>query len=99
MVMQAYSTFVNQVNNLLTGSVAVKVLKEVIAQPDAFIEVCNKFKTVLVIDVPNASWTEESMTDQLKRVLAQRQQELKLFQRHREWACELKALCRDMRGV
>lgn len=99
MVVQAYSTFQNQVNNLLTRSIAVKVLKEVIAHHDAFMEVCNKFKTVLVADLPTACWTEESMTNQLERAFAQRQQELELFQRHREWAGELKALCRDMEGV
>lgn len=99
MAIQAYSAFENQVNTLLTGSVAVKVLKVVLAHPDDFIEVCHTFKSDLVPNLSSVGWTQESMTDHLKRVLAQRQQELELFQRYCEWASDFKALCRDMEGV
>ncbi len=98
LVIKAYSVFENQVNTLLTGSITVRVLKVIQVKKDAFIDVCNTFKTDLVTNLPRAGWKEESMKDHLELVLAQRQQELEFLQQYRNWAGELKTLCNGMEG-
>lgn len=99
LVMQAFSAFGNQVNLLLTGCVTVRVLNLILQHPDAFIEVCNTFKLNLKENIQNVDWTEATMTDHLKRVLAQRKHELEVYQRHCKLAGEFRALCMDMEGV
>lgn len=98
LIVQAYSLFEHQVNTLLSGAIPMRLLKTILTNVPAFVDVCITFKSNLVAGCRHANWTEESMRGHLECVLSQRQEELAFLQKHREWARDLETLCNSMEG-